>query len=87
MSATCGCRAWVVRLREAVNDALLQIARADESADRRAVDRVRALHKVCTETPLDEGGCLPGDCDEPVCAHDAQAWPCRTIRALEEGKQ
>lgn len=47
-----------------------------------AIARVRALHKVCTETPLDEGGCLPGDCDEPVCAHDAQAWPCATIRAL-----
>lgn len=28
-------------LREAVNDALLQFARADESADRQAVERVR----------------------------------------------
>lgn len=74
-------------LRESVYGALLQFARADESADRQAVNRVRALHKVCTETPLDEGGCEPGDCDEPVCAYDTEAWPCRTIRALEEGKQ
>lgn len=74
-------------LREAVYGALLQFARADESADRQAVKRVRALHKVCTETPLDEGGCGPGDCDYQICAHDGQAWPCLTIRALEEGKQ
>lgn len=52
-----------------------------------AIERVRALHKVCTKIPFDEGGCEPGDCDEPVCVHDGQAWPCLTIRALEEGKQ
>ena len=46
------------------------------------VDRVRALHKVCTETPFDEGGCTDG-CDEPICAYDAETWPCATIRALK----
>src|SRR5574343_127886 len=69
-------------LRVVVNEALLQFARAGESADQQAIERVRALHRVCTETPLDEGGC-----DEPICVHDGQAWPCHTIRALEEGKQ
>lgn len=67
-------------LRVVVNEALLLEARSDSD---RAVERVRKLHTVCTETTLDEGGCLPGDCDEPICAHDAQVWPCLTIRALE----
>lgn len=49
-----------------------------------AVNRVRALHKVCTETPLDEGGCTDG-CDEPICAYDTEEWPCNTIRALDGG--
>jgi len=70
--------------RDKVLRALDEYEELPMSAADEAIERVRALHKVCTETPFDEGGCTDG-CDEPICTYDAETWPCLTIKALDGG--
>ena len=52
--------------------------------DARMATSIRKLHRPCTEVPVKDGGCRPGDCSTAMCVECSQDWPCGTIRVLED---